>query len=219
MIRALRLAGLALALSLAALGAWAVNQPSRPHGPIGFDPLSPLGALALAVGMLALRALARGPAVYAVAALLMAAAAGGNFFFYPPIPDGAYFLVRYGHSAAAELWPASAAWHVIAFAGVAWSLARIIEGGPPANVWRGAREASLLVLLVLVGAVALDRFTETLPQVASSWPLAILWLAGMAVAATAAWLARRNPLAPLAAVFLSLLTLLAAATLALYQYG
>ena len=219
MTRALRLAGLALALSLAALGAWAVNQPSRPHGPMGFEPLSPLGTLALTAGMLALRALARGPATYAVAALLMAAAAGGDFFFYPPIPDGAYFLVRYGHSAAAELWPASAAWHVIAFAGVAWSLALVTEGGAPAKVWRGASEAGLLVLLVVVGAVALDRFTETLPQVANVWPHAVVWLTGMAAAAVAAWLARRNAFARLAAVFLSLLTLLAAATLALYQFG
>ena len=93
------------------------------------------------------------------------------------------------------------------------------EGGAPAKVWRGASEAGLLVLLVVVGAVALDRFTETLPQVANVWPHAVVWLTGMAAAAVAAWLARRNAFARLAAVFLSLLTLLAAATLALYQFG
>lgn len=219
MTRALRLAGLAMALALAAVGAWAVNQPSRPYGPMGFDALCPLGAVMLAAGMLALRALARGPTVYAVAALLMLAATGGNFFFYPPIPDGAYFLVRYGHEARGELWPASAAWHVLGLSGVAWSLALALEGGPTAKGWRIGAEAALLALLIAAGALALELFTQMLPGVAGPWPRAGWWLGGMATVTGAAWIARRNPFARLAAVFFFLLTLLAAATLALYRFG
>jgi hypothetical protein len=117
------------------------------------------------------------------------------------------------------LWPASATWHVVGFAGAAWALALASEGGPPAKGWGAGSEAALLASLTAVGAAALESFTQMLPGAAGPWPRMALWLAGLTAATVAAWLARRNRLARLAAVFLSLLTLLAAATLALYQFG
>jgi hypothetical protein len=217
MIRALRLAGLVLALALASFGAWAVNQPVRPHGPMGFSLASPVRALALVFGMGLLRAFGRNSAVYALAALLMALCAGYNFYFYPPIPDGAYFLVRYGHTDAGELWPAAAVWHVIGFAGVAWSLA-LVFGGPPVAGRRGLAEAALLVLLIAAGSILLELFTQTLPGATVPWRWAAPWLAGLiAVAAGFGWLGRRRALTRLAAAFCALLTLLTVAMLALYQ--
>ena len=216
MIRALRLAGLMLALAVASFGAWAVNQPSRPHGPFGFSVASPVGALALAFGLALLRALGRLPAVYGLAALLIALFAGTNFYTYPPIPDGAYFLVRYGHTEASELWPASATWHVIGFSGVAWaaSLAltpSLIKAG------RGFAEAGLLVLLVAGGSVFLELFTQTLPSVRAPLWWAAPWLAGLiAVTAGLVWLARASAFARLAAAFCLLLTALSGGTLLLY---
>jgi uncharacterized membrane protein len=198
MHRALRLAGLVLALAAASFGAWAVNQPVRPNGPFGFSVASPVGALALAFGMALLRALGRSAAVYGLAALLIALLAGYNFYSYPPIPDGAYFLVRYGHTAAGELWPAAAAWHVVGFAGVA--------------------EVGLLVLLMAGSAAVFELFTQMLPGVAAPWRWGAGWLTGLiAVTAGLGSLGRRNAFARLAAAFGALLTLLTAGTLVLYQ--
>ena len=217
--RVLRLAGLALALSLAILGAGTVNRPLRPHGPFGFDALAPLGALALALGMLALRAVNRIRAGFALAALLIAAAAGWNFYFYPPIPDGAYFLVRYGHSAAVELWPAGAAWHVIATAALACSLALAIEVGLPGGVRRIAGEIGLLALLTIVGALLFDLLTQALIAAGGRSGL-VWWLpAGMMAVAVGAGFAPKSTATRLVAAFAVVIALLAAATVALYRFA
>jgi hypothetical protein len=217
MIRALRWTGLVLALAIASFGAWAVNQPLRPHGPFGFSVASPIGALALAIGLTLLRALGRTAAVYGLAALLIALFAGYNFYSYPPIPDGAYFLARYGRTEAGELWPASAAWHVIGFAGVAWSLSLMFDPAPLKG-WRGVAEVALLVLLMAGSAALFELFTQMLPGVAAPWRWGAGWLTGLiAVTAGLRSLGRRNAFARLAAAFCALLTLLTAGTLVLYQ--
>jgi hypothetical protein len=79
MTHALRFTGLALALSRP-------SAPGQSHGPLGFDPLSPVGAVALVLGMLTLRAAARSSAPYALAALPMLAAAGRNLFILSANP-------------------------------------------------------------------------------------------------------------------------------------
>ena len=189
--RAHSLLGFAVALALMTLGAAAANRPLRLHGPMGLDATAPLGVLALVLGMLMLRGLASGPAVFRLAALLVLAAAGYNFYGYPPIPDGAYFLVRYGHAAGGELWPASAAWHVIAFAGLAWSLALGIAGDAPAGRGPLAAEAGLTLLLTAIGAAVFEMFSAALPRVGGPWPQAG-WYLGVTIAiAIAALVGRR----------------------------
>lgn len=215
MLGALRWAGITLALAAASFGGWTVNQPTRPNGPFGFGLASPVGLLALVLGMVLLRALARRPAIYGLAALLIALFAGYNFFSYPPIPDGAYFLVRYGHSNAGELWPASATWHVFAFAGVAWTLSLALD--PLLKGGHSFVEVGLLVLLIAVGSVLLELFTQTLPTVRAPASWAAPWLAGLFVASAGlVWLGRKNAFARLAAAFCALLSALTGGTLLLY---
>jgi len=216
MLGALRWAGITLALAAASFGGWTINQPTRPNGPFGFGVASPVGLLALVFGVVLLRAVARRPAIYGLAALLIAIFAGYNFFSYPPIPDGAYFLLRYGHGDAGELWPASATWHVIGFAGVAWTLTLALNPSLLKD-GHGLVEAGLLVLLIAAGSVLLEWFTQTLPTVGTPRSWAAPWLAGLiVVSAGLVWLGRKSTFARLAAVFCALLSALTGGTLLLY---
>jgi len=177
---------------------------------------SPVGLLALILGVVLLRAFARRPVIYGLAALLIAVFAGYNFFSYPPIPDGAYFLVRYGHGDAGELWPASATWHVIGFAGIAWMLSLALNPSPLKD-GHGFVEAGLLVLLIAAGSVLLELFTQMLPTVRAPGSWSAPWIAGLVVtSAGLGWLGRKSTLARFAAVVCALLSALTGATLLLY---